>query len=751
MGEIKVSQIKQQIKVEIMNRVIVYLYELIDDLSTENYGDNINSIRKVGDFHFENRFVAKVEIDNKIFYLKPNVLRNEMKVYEWIKDMHELFGCKFEVPKIKYQKKIKICETIYREENINVMNVSKSFGILLAVAYMLNIGDLHKENLIFTKNYVVPIDIETIFQSNEILNDNFTLSQKITKKLSDSVMTTGMLPYWLKTQDNKFAVNLFDNSINLDELIVGELFTKVITYIIKNKLDYEKKVINYFQDNTFRYIVKHTYKYYEYIKFCIEYSDERKKYNRSYILENFKKFTPDKNVFNNEYLDMMKFDIPYFKASTTSRNLEGVNSEIEFFFGDTPLKSVINKVKRLDSNELEWQRSLIKMSFATTKVDGFLKVNEKKTKYSKKISYLEKAIEIGNLICEKAIIDDEEAVWVGNVIGHDENNRWQVGLMESDVYSGNLGISIFLIELFIQTRNERYLQVSEYAISSAYHDLKKIPAEEKQKLATGFYAGLGGLLYCLYIQYDLDPDDSKLKQIRKIVQQITENIDYEVNPDIIIGSSSCLLVLKYIYSKFEKSDYLYIANEMKHCICKINKLLSSYDLSKVEYHGFAHGPSGIMYGIEGETLQRESFKFEDKDFSEESGNWIYQQKNLSCKGWCHGAPGILLTRMNNDKAAAKKAEEFTLKYGFNLNYTMCHGDVGNYNILKYYYEKTQQFYKLSKLENKFSFFHEKYICNLDINKQYCYGLMNGLAGIGYTLLNFNNKIKYMGVLCLKEY
>ena len=128
--------------------------------------------------------------------------------------------------------------------------------------------------------------------------------------------------------------------------------------------------------------------------------------------------------------------------------------------------------------------------------------------------------------------------------------------------------------------------------------------------------------------------------------------------------------------------------------------------------------------------------------------------------WCHGAPGIGLGRVLSLKhfddpeirLEINAALETTLMHGFGSNHSLCHGDLGNLELL------LQAGLKLGEprwraegarhaaiiLE---SIEQDGWLCGNPLRVE-SPGLMTGLAGIGYGLLRLAEPDRVPSVLAL---
>jgi lantibiotic modifying enzyme len=114
--------------------------------------------------------------------------------------------------------------------------------------------------------------------------------------------------------------------------------------------------------------------------------------------------------------------------------------------------------------------------------------------------------------------------------------------------------------------------------------------------------------------------------------------------------------------------------------------------------------------------------------------------------WCYGAPGIglsLLGVLRHTNAPALKEEveralHITLAQGFGLNHSLCHGDLGNIELLLQAGEFLADSEWQAKLGRITSVVLESverggWLCGIPLGVE-SPGLMPGLAGIGYQLL-----------------
>ena len=128
--------------------------------------------------------------------------------------------------------------------------------------------------------------------------------------------------------------------------------------------------------------------------------------------------------------------------------------------------------------------------------------------------------------------------------------------------------------------------------------------------------------------------------------------------------------------------------------------------------------------------------------------------------WCHGAPGIGLARLGSLSvlhdteidAEIDTALQTTIKQGFGRNHSLCHGDMGNLDILltatqllaKPRYKEILPRIASALLDNIET---QSWISGVPQGVE-TPGLMVGLAGIGYALLRLAAPERMPSVLLL---
>jgi len=125
----------------------------------------------------------------------------------------------------------------------------------------------------------------------------------------------------------------------------------------------------------------------------------------------------------------------------------------------------------------------------------------------------------------------------------------------------------------------------------------------------------------------------------------------------------------------------------------------------------------------------------------------YAQQNSYANAWCHGAAGILLSRLQLLQLPEYQHNivvQHDLENAVNVLFSqsvrkglcICHGMSGNYLIMREY----QKYFKLSKEQEEYieaikaEIVHAVCTDSLLPQDQYTIGFMTGIAGIGYAIL-----------------
>jgi lantibiotic modifying enzyme len=186
--------------------------------------------------------------------------------------------------------------------------------------------------------------------------------------------------------------------------------------------------------------------------------------------------------------------------------------------------------------------------------------------------------------------------------------------------------------------------------------------------------------------------------------------------------------------------------------------------------GFSHGNAGIAWALlqlaelTGDVKLKETaleaIVYERSLFVPYMHNWadlrnlekrvLKQDVNLShvdChNAWCHGAPGIGLARFASldyiDDAHMRSEIDIALKttinQGFGHNHSLCHGDLGNLELLLQAILRLDHSHWQPQVDRFTGMIVESihnygWLCGVPLQLE-TPGLMTGIAGIGYQLL-----------------
>jgi lantibiotic modifying enzyme len=401
-------------------------------------------------------------------------------------------------------------------------------------------------------------------------------------------------------------------------------------------------------------------------------------------------------------------------------------------------------------------------------------------------SFLDVAERIAMHLCRTAFWYDKRCNWIGRAIKEVSpmiNTVYNKSLA-CDVYDGTGGIALFLSSLYRYTKNNVYLDTTQGAIS---HALSK--ANDLHSVARfGFFTGKLGIAYVsAKIGYDLS-DTYLMEQGLDLLKELQNNFENEHLMDVISGNASGIPALLDLYNIFKDESMLELAALLGEELIK-SATKDTYGLSwndkangvKSSLHdltGFSHGAAGIgyslleLYRITKESIFRNAaenaFSYENHWFNGEINNWpdfrsdLRDQTNKSKPtyviAWCHGAPGIGLSRIRaydvikdtkyllDSEFALRTSVQFlekAINSDYDFDFSLCHGLSGICETLMYADKIFKDRTYKSIVEKVGLYGIEKYDRDelswpCGIKGGSTPSLMLGLTGIGYFYLQLTN-------------
>jgi type 2 lantibiotic biosynthesis protein LanM len=278
-----------------------------------------------------------------------------------------------------------------------------------------------------------------------------------------------------------------------------------------------------------------------------------------------------------------------------------------------------------------------------------------------------------------------------------------------------------------------------------------------------------------------------LAQAQELAEELPERIAKDQDLDIISGAAGCIAGLLCVHSRRPSARVLEVARQCgEHLLAHARQMPQGLGwqpsfATHAPLTGFSHGTAGISWALlelsalTGEerfrTAALHGIAYERSLFSAEAGNWPDLrvpdgEPNEAAKppefpvAWCHGAPGIglarlLCRRLLNDPMLDEEIETAlctTLVSGFGHNHCLCHGDLGNLELLLMAAQVWPEASWGKEAERQVagilsSINRDGWCCGNPLAAE-SPGLMTGLAGIGYGLLRCADPKSVPSVLCL---
>jgi lantibiotic modifying enzyme len=327
--------------------------------------------------------------------------------------------------------------------------------------------------------------------------------------------------------------------------------------------------------------------------------------------------------------------------------------------------------------------------------------------------FLDVAWSIGTLLCRDAIWDGGRCNWLGDSM-EAHAGEWKVAHKSfgPDLYAGTSGIALFLARLHGFRPDGVIAQTAHGAFRQALSRAGEIPEGHRHAL----YSGWIGIALALLDASRLLGEPSLEREALRLVD---EQLGHELDPmslDVISGAAGGVLGLCAIDHRLGGDRYLEEARRLgDHLLANANRGDEGWSWTTMpplgpeqkDLTGYSHGAAGIALALlELFARTRDArylegalggFAYERQHYSAEQQNWpdfrSFASPNPQQIGyslaWCHGAPGIGLSRLRAfaltrdetylreaDSALAGTYRPLTMTSPGD-GYSLCHGLGGN--------------------------------------------------------------------------
>lgn len=486
--------------------------------------------------------------------------------------------------------------------------------------------------------------------------------------------------------------------------------------------------------------------------------------------------------------DLWQGDLPYFSTRGSSRDVWGSGGQhLPGLLRRSGLEMAESRLRQLGDDDLRKQIWYVRASLTALAIDlqstnPDFAVTRLPSGIASRDGFLAAAGAVSERLSELALRKDERAGWLG--LTKTRSRGWWLRPLDVDLYSGLPGVALYLAHSGEILRQPEHTRLARQALAELDRQLER---QDRVSFVGGF-DGWGGLVYTWLHLGLLWKEDGLVEKALGTLPKIDEMIPHDEDLDLIRGSVGGILSLLGLYRHTGQWKALDLARRMGDRLVETARPYregACWNTASFPVHpltGFSHGNSGFalalleLFGVLGDERYRETavraLAFEQEFFSLEERNWrdlrnarwdlgTRDYTDIPCNtAWCHGASGIGLSRLRmlpyirtpevlND---IRTAVDATLRNGFGVNHCLCHGDLGNLELL---IQAGQTLDNPTWLEaaGKLT---RRALATMDEKGCLCGvpfyvetpGLMDGLAGIGYGLLRLAEPDRVPCVLML---
>jgi type 2 lantibiotic biosynthesis protein LanM len=310
----------------------------------------------------------------------------------------------------------------------------------------------------------------------------------------------------------------------------------------------------------------------------------------------------------------------------------------------------------------------------------------------------------------------------------------------------------------------------------------------------GAFDGLSSIIYLLTNLAVLWADSDLLNEAEKLVERLPSMIWRDEHLDIIYGSAGCILALLSLHAVRPSPRCLKIAIQCgEHLLATAQQMREGTAWRALDDQpplgGFSHGTAGFAFALLQLAVRSgqsrflhsalEALAYDRSLFVPELNNWAdlrafpAEKSNpdyvnrpaagptrKSMVAWCHGASGIGLARLGaldvlgdqNIREEIDAALNATVDYGFDINHSLCHGGLGNIELLLMaarLLNRPQDHEALARATAAIvaSIEANGWVTGVPLGVE-TPGFMTGLAGMGYELLRLGEPDKLPSVLLM---
>ena len=758
----------------------------------------------IADVHNQGRQVIRIQLDNgKEILYKPRSMENEqkyMRMLRWLSKKTGVSQYEYDFRSFSDHSWCSIVEYKSCNSQEELREYYKRLGVQLFLTYFLSTKDLHYENIIACGEYPVLIDLETMVTTT-YSHKRETADEEIYYRLSHSVLATGLLPYshWnrggkgidssgiggnegqtypfkvptvinpktsqmhieYRHPQTQKAQNLatmngnFESPVRYEEEILSG-FTQAYRAVLDCKEEFKMRLRD-LEDTKIRFLAADTQRYSMLLSSSYHPSLLKDGADREIFLYSLwrGRDDEDKELVEKEVRSLLKGDIPYFERCLYEKDMEELYKRLDC----------------IDSNNLEQQRDLIQVALELTP--------ENKDQYINSVYRVEECSQIG---WEVEIIQKEikrltdrlirDAVWnqagtevswyVGQFMSK-TGMRWNIKPMNMYLYDGLAGMLLLMYQLQQFDRQEevkRMYQVLKKMLFD-YTDRGTGSIENLESMNTGAYEGEASIVYVYLMLYQQSWKNEYLDYAKKHAVILRQLLEKDEHYDLLSGNAGAAWILLKLYDTAGDNKYLEMAERAVGVLIEKDELQERGIGWRIEegtapMAGIAHGNSGILMPIiilwartkkeKYRELAEEVWKYEESLYDARINNWLDIRTNeisvdeAGAVAWCHGAGGILLSRLvcykevgdicwkSRFKTDIARAYAKMKNYWKRDSWCLCHGICGNMWIL----EEAERFYGEVEGEGKRLPGDSVRLLPQEIVNP---GLMNGYGGILGYLIN----------------